>query len=83
MAKSMKASIDTEEAKRMFEEEAPKTYRKKVFTKMLRMDGPFTVATSEGPLTCQDGFLAMDARGYPYPIAADEHAFIYEEVEDE
>jgi hypothetical protein len=53
-------------------------YRKKSLTRAVRIDGPFTVETSEGPLTCQDGYLAMDARGYPYPIAADEFALIYE-----
>lgn len=57
-----------------------KTYKKKVTTVMLRIDGPFTVETSEGPLRCADGYLAIDARGYPYPIAADEQALIYEEV---
>jgi hypothetical protein len=55
-------------------------YRKVVATSMLRIDGPFTVETSEGPLHCEDGYLAVDARGYPYPIAIDEHAMIYEEV---
>ena len=55
-----------------------KRFRKTALTPMVRMDGPFTVQTDEGPLTCQDGFLAIDARGFPYPIAADEHAKIYE-----
>lgn len=57
------------------------TYRKKVLTRAIRIDGPFTVETSEGPLHCKDGFLAMDARGYPYPIASDEFALIYEPAE--
>lgn len=56
-------------------------YRKKVATSALRIDGPFIVETSEGDLTCQDGYLAIDARGYPYPIAADEFELIYEEAE--
>jgi hypothetical protein len=56
-----------------------RTYRKKVTTQAARVKGPFTVNTSEGPLTCQDGYLAVDARGYPYPIAADEFALIYRE----
>ena len=55
-------------------------FRKKVLTKMIRIDGPFTVETSEGPLRCEDGWLAIDARGYPYPIAADEQALIYEAI---
>lgn len=55
-------------------------YRKTSITQAVRIDGPFTVETSEGPLRCADGYLALDARGYPYPIAADEFALIYESV---
>lgn len=47
------------------------TYRKKVLTQAIKIDGPFRVETSEGPLNCADGYLARDARGYPYPIATD------------
>jgi hypothetical protein len=61
-------------------EEGRKTYRKTALTQMVRVDGPFEVETSEGPLICEDGFVAKDARGYLYPIAADEQAIIYEEV---
>jgi hypothetical protein len=55
-------------------------FRKVALTSATRIDGPFTVATSEGPLHCADGWLALDARGYPYPIATEEFALIYEEV---
>lgn len=55
---------------------------KKTPTRMLRIDGPFTVETSEGPLTCQDGWLAVDARGYPYPLDDEEKNLIYKEVVD-
>jgi hypothetical protein len=41
---------------------------KKQATLMIRMDGPFTVETREGTLTCSDGWLAIDSDGYPYPI---------------
>ena len=64
-------------------EQSAKPYRKAALTLMLRIDGPFTVETSEGPLHCNDGYLAMDARGYPYPIAADEQALIYKPVSEE
>ena len=57
-------------------------YRKKALTSAVRIKGPFVVETSEGPLRCADGFLAIDARGYPDPIAADEFALIYERAED-
>lgn len=53
-------------------------FRKTSTTRMIRVNGPFTVETSEGPLHCADGWLAVDARGYPYPIAADEQALIYD-----
>jgi hypothetical protein len=56
-------------------------YRKTVPIKAIRMDGPFTVETSEGQLACQDGWLCQDSRGYPYPVAATEFANIYEPVE--
>lgn len=60
-----------------------KEYKKISTTRMMRIEGPFRVATSESenePFYCEDGFLAIDARGYPYAIAADEHAMIYELV---
>lgn len=56
------------------------TFRKTALTRALRIDGPFKVETSEGPLDCEDGWLAVDARGYPYPIADDEFTMIYEAV---
>lgn len=61
-------------------EDGWREFRKHAATRMRRMDGPFSVETAEGSLTCQDGFLAVDARGYPYPLAADEQALIYEAV---
>lgn len=54
------------------------SYRKRTLTRAMRIEGPFTVRTDEGELTCEDGWLAIDARGYPYPIAADEFELIYE-----
>lgn len=57
-------------------------YRKVALTRAMRMDGPFLVETSEGPLRCEDGWLAVDARGYPYPIAAGEFELIYELADD-
>lgn len=57
------------------------TYRKTSVTRAVKVEGPFTVQTSEGSLTCADGYLAVDARGYPYPIATDEFTLIYERVE--
>lgn len=57
------------------------SFRKKVPTNATRMEGPFFVATSEGQLHCEDGWLCIDARGYPYPVAADEFELIYEPCE--
>jgi hypothetical protein len=53
-------------------------YRKVALTRATRIEGPFTVETSEGPLHCDGGYLAMDSRGYPYPIATEEFEAIYE-----
>lgn len=53
-------------------------WKKKVTTRAIRVGGPFTVKTREGTLTCPDGYLAMDAHGWPYPIAANEFEAIYE-----
>jgi len=45
----------------------------------VKIDGPFRVLTSEGPLDCKDGYLCKDARGYPYPVATEEFNLIYRE----
>jgi hypothetical protein len=58
-------------------------YRKRLLTKAARIEGPFRVITSESenePFLCEDGYLAIDARGYPYAIAREEFELIYEEV---
>jgi len=39
-------------------------------TEMLRVHGKFSVETSEGLTHCENGWLAKDAEGNPYPIAA-------------
>ncbi len=56
------------------------TYQKKVKTIATRIVGPFIVETSEGTLSCADGYLCIDARGYPYPVAKDEFDLIYKIV---
>lgn len=57
-------------------------FRKVAFTKAIRIFGPFTVQTREGILSCEDGWLAIDANGWPYPIADDEFRLIYEPTDD-
>ena len=57
-------------------------YQKWRVTPAVRILGPFEVQTREGKLTCPDGYLAIDAHGWPYPIAKDEFDAIYEQVED-
>lgn len=57
-------------------------YYKQVPTRAIRVAGAFTVTPhgeADGDITVQDGYLAIDARGYPYPISADEFKFIYGE----
>ena len=45
------------------------------------MPGPFTVQTREGLVTCLDGWLAIDAHGFPYPVHVQEFDAIYELAE--
>lgn len=46
------------------------TFQKRVPTEAIRIEGPFKVITSHGgdPVHCEDGWLALDAQHYPYPI---------------
>lgn len=53
-------------------------FRKTEPIEALRMDGTFTVETREGVVECDDGWLALDSDGFPYPIAADEFENVYE-----
>jgi len=53
-------------------------YRKTRLARAARIKGAFMVETREGLLFCPDGYLAIDAHGWPYPIAADEFEAIYE-----
>lgn len=56
-------------------------FQKKSLTKAIKVDGPFRVMTTESenePFYCEDGYLAIDARGYPYAIATEEFELIYE-----
>lgn len=56
-------------------------YRRKVTeTRALRIRGPFEVETPEGVMRCEDGWLALDVEGNPYPIDAAVFALTFEEV---
>lgn len=59
------------------------SYRKMILTRAARVKGPFTVETSEGPLACQDGWLALDASGNFYPIADEVFQATYELAKEE
>ena len=52
-------------------------------TKATRVSGPFTVQTREGTLTCENGYIALDSAGYPYPVDYDEFWAIYELADDD
>lgn len=56
-------------------------YQKKRLTQAIRIERPFQVETRRGPLTCPDGYLALDSDGWPYPIAKDEFEKIYSKVQ--
>jgi hypothetical protein len=53
-------------------------YKKTNPIKVTRIIGSFSVVTREGVLTCEDGYLAIDSDGFPYPIACDEFENIHE-----
>lgn len=55
--------------------------RKHATTRMTRVQGPFRCLTQEGPVLCQDGYLAVDSDGYPYPIAANVFDATYRAVD--
>jgi hypothetical protein len=46
-------------------------YRKRETTRAVRITGRFQVVTREGTVPCDDGWLALDPNGDPYPIVAD------------
>ena len=55
------------------------TYRKTYITPAVRMEGTFHCLTSEGNVaSCSDGWLAVDSKGFPYPINAKEFDLTYE-----
>ena len=53
-------------------------WRKVALTRARRIEGPFQTVTREGTLTCEDGYLAVDPDGYPYPIERSVFEDIYE-----
>lgn len=53
-------------------------YHKKITTQAIRIKGAFAVKTREGTLICKNGYLALDASGYPYPIDFMEFNKLYE-----
>ncbi len=57
-----------------------KFYKKQAITKATRINGPFETETREGTSSCLDGYLAVDAAGWPYPIAKEEFEKIYIEL---
>lgn len=59
-------------------------YRKVGTTKMVPISGPCTVVTQEGPYQLPlgwTGYLALDAKGYPYPVESSIHDKSYELVD--
>lgn len=57
-----------------------KTYRRRITeTRAVRIRGPFSVETLEGVMRCDDGWLALDVDGNPYPIASSVFAKTFED----
>jgi hypothetical protein len=60
---------------------AYRRYRKTFAPRAIRIEGTFHCATSEGNIaSCTDGWLAIDSRGFPYPINSAEFDATYDLV---
>lgn len=60
------------------------TFRKVRPTAAVRMRGRFECLTSEGNVAaCDDGWLAVDSEGHPYPVNAHEFEATYVALADE
>lgn len=56
-------------------------FRKTRITDAIKISGTFHCITSEGNIaSCTDGWLAVDSRGYPYPVNSAEFESTYEPV---
>jgi hypothetical protein len=53
-------------------------FRKEYRPLAIRITGPFSCLTGEGNVaSCEDGWLAIDSQGHPYPIGAAEFESTY------
>lgn len=52
-------------------------YQKVGSTEMMRIEGPFKCLTQGGEAYCEDGWVAFDSEGYPYPVATTVHEETY------
>lgn len=59
---------------------AMKAFHRTTPVHAVRISGPFKVTTLEGVMHCFDGWLAIDPKGNPYPIADDVFRATYQEV---
>jgi len=58
--------------------------RKKHTVFLQRVDGPFSVSTVEGPLSCKDGFIAYDPiTGHVWPVDSTYVSIHYEAVQED
>lgn len=57
-----------------------KVYKKVPVITAIQVSGPFYVETKEGVLYCEDGYLALDIQGNPYPIDREIFESTYESV---
>jgi len=45
-----------------------------------RMEGPFVTYDGVDYLRCEDGYLCMDERGFPYPVGATRFEESYKQI---
>ena len=55
---------------------------KKLVIRLVGYTTYFFVQTDEGELYCEDGWIAEDSRGFPYPIDKKEFENIYVEAKE-
>lgn len=59
----------TRQAMARWGDDAFAKFRQRPLTSAVRVVGAFSCVTADGEtVTCEDGYLAIDAEGYPFPI---------------
>jgi len=58
-------------------------YQKREITRATRVEAQFAVQTKTGRLVCSGGYLCIDPRGEPYPVAEEEFELLYVKADEQ